>query len=92
MDIMITATHSSKHSESITLVVDGKTEARIAKGTTFDPRVNVCCKNSSHKVWRGCGRFFTDWQEALDGYKSATMKVAIRTARQWIETPAGQVA
>jgi len=39
--------------------------------------INVCCKNASHKAWKGNGRYFRTFDEALAGYKSADMKAII---------------
>ena len=45
-----------------------------------DNSLQVCCKNASHRVWRGFGRYFSDVNEALGGYKSGDMKALIRMA------------
>lgn len=63
--------------ENITLRV-GKTEAHVA---LFCDEINVTCRNRSHRVQHGPGRFFSTWDSAIDGYKSDTMKLAIATAR-----------
>lgn len=41
--------------------------------------------NASHAAWRGAGRFFRSYQDAIDGYKTAAIKTAIRTAAEFIE-------
>ena len=45
-----------------------------------DGSLNVCCRNASHNVWKGSGRFFNNEDEALNGYKSSEMKALIRMA------------
>lgn len=42
--------------------------------------VRVICKNASHQVWRGAGRFFPNVADALNGYKSANMRAIITAA------------
>jgi len=70
------------------MTVDGKTTASISRDLTAFlgvRRVNVLCCNASHKVYRRLGRFFDDFDAALDGYKSGAMKTAIRTAAELFE-------
>jgi DNA-binding protein H-NS len=40
----------------------------------------VLCKNASHKVWKGSGKFFDTVADALNNYKSPEMKSIIRAA------------
>jgi len=42
--------------------------------------IRVCCKNAMHKVWKGQGRVFQSFDEALAAYKSAEMKAIISAA------------
>jgi len=54
---------------------------KVSAFVTFMPwGVQVCCKNSSHKVWRGAGRLFNSIQDAIEGYKSADMRSILTTA------------
>lgn len=43
--------------------------------------VRVLCKNASHRAYRGTGRIFPSWDEAIAGYKSAEMREIIETAK-----------
>jgi len=44
--------------------------------------VNVLCKNAANRAWRGMGRFFDSWEQALAAYKSAAMKAMIELAQR----------
>lgn len=44
--------------------------------------IRVCCKNAMHKAWKGNGRVFQTFAEALAGYKSAEMKAIITAAME----------
>ena len=84
--IQIESTDTTEYAHSMTLTVNGRTSAFVSVDRKIWPgRVNVCCRNAQHKVWRGLGRFFDSWTEALDGYRSGDMKAAIRTAMEWAE-------
>lgn len=61
----------------------GKKSAFVSSGETLG--VRVTCKNASHSVWRGAGRGFDSFADAIDGYKSADMKAMIECARVEIE-------
>jgi hypothetical protein len=37
----------------------------------------VICQNAAHKVWRGSGRSFSSFEEALAAYKKPEMKAII---------------
>lgn len=43
--------------------------------------VRVLKETASHQVWRGSGRGFKTFDEALAGYKSADMKSLIQFAK-----------
>ena len=58
----------------------GKTSAHIYISKAG--YINVCCKNASHKVWKGFGRYFLTFQDALEGYKSPEMKAIISAASE----------
>lgn len=46
--------------------------------------VTVCCKNAAHSIWRGAGRTFPSFDEAVAAYKSPEMKAIIEAAREII--------
>ena len=58
----------------------GKTSAHIYISRAG--YINVCCKNASHKVWKGSGRYFRTFDEVLAGYKSAEMQAIINAVLQ----------
>lgn len=39
--------------------------------------IGVCCKNASHRAWKGTGRNFNSFDEAKAAYKSSDMKAMI---------------
>jgi hypothetical protein len=43
--------------------------------------INVLQVNASHKAYRGFGRYFQSWDEALNSYKSSFMKSFIALAK-----------
>jgi len=48
--------------------------------------INVCCKNATHKVYRGVGRiFWNGWEEAKTAYKSPEMRAMIGFAADQAE-------
>lgn len=70
-------------------LTSGKTRAIINRSKGSDPRFWVCCKNASHKVYRGLGRPFDTLDDALADYKSPRMKTIINAARDlWLEAVA----
>jgi hypothetical protein len=54
-----------------------KTSATISRNRLG---VQVVKHNASHRVWKGLGRNFPDFESALAGYKSADMRTLIRSA------------
>lgn len=76
--ILITdqAITGTRHSFEMTT---GKTSARVSCNVELGC-VDVCCQNAAHKVFRGSGRTFWSWAEALGAYKSADMQAMIRHA------------
>lgn len=48
--------------------------------------VGVCVMNASHRVWRGAGRTFRNWDDALAAYRSAPVRAAIEAARDSLAT------
>ena len=57
---------------------DGKREVYVRFGKRND--IQVIFKNASHSVWRGAGRFFSSWTQAVEGYKLGSVKGMIRAA------------
>lgn len=53
----------------------GKVSAIV---TTNEWEVRVICQNESHKVWRGSGRAFKTFEEAIGAYKKPEMKAIIQ--------------
>lgn len=41
-------------------------------------QVNVLCLNASHKAYKGFGKFFNTFEEAINNYKSADMQNMIK--------------
>lgn len=56
----------------------GKVSAYV--GVEKGGALQVCTMNASHKVWRGCGKYFRTTSEALENYRSAEMKAIIAAA------------
>jgi hypothetical protein len=46
--------------------------------------VTVCCKNAAHRVWRGSGKTFGSFADALEAYRSPEMRAIIEAAREII--------
>lgn len=42
--------------------------------------VQVCCKNASHRTWKGFGKLYPNAEAASASYKSAEMKAIIAAA------------
>ncbi len=42
--------------------------------------LQVCCENSSHRVWRRSGKHYPTLEKALESYKSGEMKAIINLA------------
>ena len=57
----------------------GKKTMQILIGPTY---VNVLCKNAAHVAYRGMGRFFDSFEDALNNYKSPEAKAAINHAKE----------
>jgi hypothetical protein len=53
----------------------GKTSAFISIN---EWEFRVICKNASHRVWRGSGKGFSNFSEALKNYKKPAMKAIIQ--------------
>lgn len=66
-----------------TILVDGKKEVSVNYSYG---RVNVIYKNASHKAYRGFGKDFNSFEEALNNYKNASIIAAIKAAQELIES------
>jgi hypothetical protein len=77
MNIQITKSLQGVCANYYTLTTDS-VEAFV--GLYHDGRVNVLCKNSSHRAYRGSGNYFRDLSHALEHYKSDAMKKIIMIA------------
>lgn len=74
MDVAITeftVTETSMYAQATC----GKVSAIV---TTNEWEVRVICQNESHKVWRGSGRAFKTFEEAIGAYKKPEMKAIIQ--------------
>jgi hypothetical protein len=91
MDTLITDHTTSEHGAFVAATC-GKTNGTVStfvSPSDGDLWVTVCCKNASHQAWKGFGRMFDSFEDALAGYKSAEMKAIIEAARDLI---AGEVS
>ncbi|MBU2538105.1 MAG: hypothetical protein KKH22_06675 [Proteobacteria bacterium] len=77
MDIMILEQSEGNNVKYFTLKAGNK-EAFVS--VHRDGTIQVCCKNASHRVWRGAGRIFDDKASALASYKSNEMRAMIEAA------------
>ena len=60
----------------------GKKQAYILERSgSKNDYVNVICQNDSHRAWKGMGRIFRNFDEAIEGYKSSEMKAMINFAK-----------
>lgn len=81
MEAQITEVIKDEHGVYVDAAA-GKISATVAifKGEMSNLGVQVTCKNASHRVWRGAGKFFSSINEALENYKSPEMKAIINAA------------
>ena len=42
--------------------------------------INVTVKNASHRAWKGAGKSFNSFEEALNNYKSVEVRLALELA------------
>jgi hypothetical protein len=77
MQVIITSAEDTENGKYF-LIDCGKTSAHIYVSKAG--YINVCCKNASHKAWKGSGRYFLTFQEAVEAYKSSEMKAIISAA------------
>jgi hypothetical protein len=54
----------------------GKTKAEIMI-CKDNGRINVVCKNASHRVWQGGGKWFDSADKAIENYRSPQMRLII---------------
>ena len=80
--VLINEVNESEYTYYVEATV-GKTSAYVSMAKR-DRSVNVCCKNASHRVWRGIGKIFGSFAEARENYRSAAMKTIIDTAEEII--------
>ena len=72
--------HEIENETSYFEMTSGKRSAHINYNRKTNC-VNIVCKNASHSVWRGSGKYFWGgWDEAIKGYKSAEMQAMIVAA------------
>jgi hypothetical protein len=67
--------------KSLSVLVNEKKEFFISKGKCT---ISVLNKNASHRAFKGAGRTFYTWEEALESYKSVESKAAIREAMEFL--------
>jgi hypothetical protein len=84
MDILIIDQELNPAGTSHVTAQAGRVKAYV--GRYKSNWITVTAMNAMHRVYRGAGRTFATWDEALAGYKSAEMKAIIHTARD-ILTP-----
>jgi len=83
--MMIQITEKSVNNEWNTTYYELETEKKSINIDYNSERgtVRVLVKNASHNAWRGSfGREFDSFQAAIDAYKSADVKEAIRTVQE----------
>lgn len=80
MQVQITEASVNDETGSVYITADcGKVSAFVF---FTSHNINVICRNPSHRVWRGAGKFFPTITEATEGYKSAAMKAIILAANE----------
>lgn len=76
MNILIENETRSEYGISYSLTCGNKS-AYVGFNFTMQS-VSVCVKNASHKAYRGNGRRFSDFEAAIEGYKSPEVRSMIR--------------
>lgn len=79
MTIQITNRTCSQYSDSATFTC-GKVTAYVHVFAA-DGRINVGVQNASHRIWKGSGKFFSSWDDAVGAYKSGEMKALLSAAQ-----------
>lgn len=69
----------TNQSDRVIEVTNGKQKAYVA--VFKSGAINVLNANAAHRAFKGIGRHFWSWDEAIAGYKSAFMKNVIELAR-----------
>jgi hypothetical protein len=78
MNLLIINQSADEHGKHIELS-DGKKSVSIYFSSIN--YINVCNLNASHKAWKGNGRYFWSFEDAVAAYKSAFMKSALAFAK-----------
>jgi hypothetical protein len=81
MDILITNISKVENYSSVELS-NGKQTVYVGKGITG--RITVLNLNAAHKAYKGSGKSFKSYQEAIENYKSSFMKAAITMAQAYV--------
>jgi hypothetical protein len=77
MNVQVNEAGKTKHGSISFDATCGKVSAYVHI-TEYD--FNVCCRNASHKAWRGYGKIFRTAADALANYKSGEMQAIIAAA------------
>lgn len=84
MNVIITNTSIDKVNNTTysynSVSVDNK-EIDITVVTGSSNYVNLKVKNASQRVWRGMGKDFNSFEEALSNYKDPKIKAAIEAVK-----------
>ena len=84
MDIMITKDITEVFNEVSYRTVEatcGKTSATLV---VTPVAIHVCVNNANHRAWRGLGKTFETFDQALENYKSSAMKQIIAHVKRGI--------
>ena len=76
--MMITGTKANNYN-GMDITVDMKKDFWISE---TNGTINVLTKNAAHAAYKGMGRFFDSWEDALNAYKSSEAKAAIQYAME----------
>jgi DNA-binding protein H-NS len=81
MNVEITNVTKNENAKYVEMTC-GKISALVCFHTFSNGKelISVVCKNASHKVWGGIGKQYRNIFEAVNGYKSESMKAMIRAA------------
>jgi hypothetical protein len=81
MDILIAKQDRVDNYASVELT-NGKQTVFVGKGASG--AINVLNKNAAHKAWKGCGKTFWSFEDAVEAYKSPFMKASIALAQAYL--------
>lgn len=60
----------------------GKSKMSVSANNKY---VNAVVHNASNRVWKGCGKFYRNFSEALTNYRSEEAQAMLNTAQAfWI--------